>query len=274
MFEKYLQSVRQKAPLIHNITNYVTANDCANMLLAAGASPIMADAPEEAAEITANCQGLNLNMGTLSQSRLTAMLAAGRKASEMKHPIILDPVGIGASQFRKNAAAQLLSQLWVSIVRGNISEIKMLAQGSGAAKGVDADEADGADEESIQTRIRLAKQSAQQLGAVIVATGTVDVVTDGVVVYCIENGHPLMRKVTGAGCQLSALTAAFAAAEPDNLTEAAAAAVCAMGVCGEIAFERMKPEDGNASYRNYVIDAMYHLQPENLKKRGRYQTIK
>ena len=133
-----LQNVRKKRPLIHSITNFVTVNDCANILLACGASPIMSDDEREAAEITSACDGLCINIGTLSSRTIPSMLAAGKKANELCHPVVLDPVGVGASQFRTDTAFKLLNNIHFSVIRGNISEIKTLALGTGSAKGVDA----------------------------------------------------------------------------------------------------------------------------------------
>ncbi len=271
MFGKILENVRQNMPLIHNITNYVTANDCANMVLACGASPIMADDAGEAAEITSICNGLNINIGTLNQRTIPAMLAAGKRANELGQPVVLDPVGAGASRLRTETALMLLQEIRFSVIRGNISEIKALASGSGTTKGVDADVADKISEDNLEEVIEFAKTYAIKTEAVIAITGAIDIVTDGKETYCIRNGHHIMSRITGSGCQLSALTAAFIAANSNRILQATAAAVSAMGLCGEIARERMGPLDGNASYRNYIIDAMYHLTPQQLEKGANYE---
>ena len=271
MFEQIFENVRQKHPLIHNITNYVTVNDCANMLLACGGSPIMADDPEDAVEITAICGGLNINIGTLNQRTIPAMLAAGKRANELGHPVVLDPVGAGASTLRTDTALRLLSEVKFAVIRGNISEIKTLALGSGTTKGVDADVADKVTEENLDGAVAFAKDFARRTGAVAAVTGAIDLVTDGERTFCIRNGRPEMASITGTGCQLSALTAAFVTANPDQPLEAAAAAVCAMGLCGETAHRRMTELDGNSSYRNYIIDAMYRLTPAELEKGAKYE---
>lgn len=271
MFEKIFENVRRKSPLIHNITNYVTVNDCANMLLACGASPIMADDVEEAGEITGICQGLNINIGTLNHNTIPSMVAAGKRANELGHPTVLDPVGAGASRLRTETALRLMEEIRFTVIRGNISEIKTLAQGSGTTKGVDADAADRVTEETLKEAVAFVRRFAAYSGGVVAVTGAVDIVADKERAFCIRNGHPMMTSITGTGCQLSALTAAFVAANPDTPLEAAAAAVCAMGLCGEIGYERMSPVDGNASYRNYVIDAMYHLTSEALEKGAKYE---
>lgn len=271
MLEEMFENVRRRSPLVHNITNYVTVNDCANMLLACGGSPIMADDPEDTVEITAICGGLNINIGTLNRRTIPAMLAAGKRANELGHPVVLDPVGAGASALRTDTALRLLNELKLTVIRGNISEIKTLALGSGTTKGVDADVADKVTEENLDGAVSFAKDFAKRSGAVIAITGAIDIVTDGERAFCIRNGRPEMSAITGTGCQLSALTAAFVTANPDRPLEAAAAAVCAMGLCGELAFRRMTELDGNSSYRNYIIDAMYRLTPAALEEGANYE---
>ena len=271
MFEEIFENVRQKSPLIHNITNYVTVNDCANMLLACGGSPIMADELEDAVEITAICGGLNINIGTLNRRTIPAMFGAGKRANELGHPVVLDPVGAGASTLRTETALGLLKEVKFSIIRGNISEIKTLALGSGTTKGVDADVADRVTEENLDRAVSFAKNFSRKTGAVIAITGAIDIVADGERAFCIRNGRPEMASITGTGCQLSALTAAFVTANSDRPLDAAAAAVCAMGLCGEIAYKRMSDWDGNSSYRNYIIDAMYRLTPTALEEGANYE---
>lgn len=273
MLGELLDSVRQRHPLIHNITNYVTVNDCANILLACGGSPIMADDLDEVEEITALCGGLCVNIGTLNARTIPAMLAAGKKANELGHPAVLDPVGAGASRLRTDTALRLLDQVRFAVVRGNVSEIKTLALGSGSTQGVDADVGDAVTEDSLEEAVRFAKGFAGQTGAVIAITGAIDIVADGERAFCIFNGHPMMSSVTGTGCQLSAMTAAYVTASPDQPLESAAAAVCAMGVCGEQAHQRMGALDGNVSYRNYVIDAVCRLDGETLERYANYRIL-
>lgn len=273
MLNQMLENVQKSCPLIHNITNYVTVNDCANILLACGGSPIMADDVEEVEEITSICGGLNINIGTLNSRTIAAMLLAGKKANALGHPVVLDPVGAGASALRTRTANQLLEQVNFAVIRGNISEIKTLAHGQGTTKGVDADMADAVTEENLPQAVAFAKAFAQKTGAVIAITGAIDLVADAKTAYCIRNGHPMMSTVTGTGCQLSAMTAAYVTANPDAKLEAVAAAVCAMGICGEIAHERLSPLDGNSSYRNYIIDAVCHLDGETLEGRANYQIM-
>ena len=271
MFQKIFENVRKTCPLIHNITNYVTVNDCANIVIACGAAPIMADDKDEVAEITTICSGLNINIGTLNSRTIASMLIAGKRANELNHPVVLDPVGAGASKLRTDTAMQLLDEVKFSVIRGNISEIKTLASGSGTTKGVDADVADKVTEENLGDVVTFAKAFAKKTGAVIAITGAIDIVADSSTAYCIRNGHPMMSSITGTGCQLSAMTAAFVTANPDHPLQAAAAAVAAMGYAGEVAHRRLTEMDGNASYRNYIIDAIYHMTPEMLAKGAKYE---
>ena len=268
MLGEIVSCTRRKKPLVHCITNYVTANDCANLLLSCGASPIMADDPEEAAEIVSQCSGLVLNLGTPDPRKLQAMLLAGREANRLGLPIILDPVGVGCSSFRQNAARSLMSELRFSVIRGNSSEIAALIHKTAAAHGVDAEPA--GESESLENAILLAEKT----GAAVIVTGESDIVTDGRKVFRVLNGHPMMRAVTGAGCQLSALLGAYAAANPGRTLDASLTAACAMGLCGETAYTRLSPQDGNATYRNYIIDAVYNLSPAGLEKGARYEAIR
>ena len=158
-----------------------------------------------------------------------------------------------------------------TVIRGNASEIKALALGRGGAAGVDADLADEITPQNLEKMTAFAKAFAEKTGAVVAVTGAIDIVADSRTAYRIRNGHPMMSAVTGAGCQLSALTAAFVAANPDRPLEAAAAAVCAMGLAGEIAFGRLSPQDGNGTYRNYLIDAIYRMTPQTLEKGADYE---
>ena len=271
MFKDILENVRNTCPLIHNITNYVTVNDCANMIIACGASPIMADDKDEVEEITSICSGLNINIGTLNSRTIDSMLIAGKQANLLKHPVVLDPVGAGASKLRTATAMRLLEEVQFTVIRGNVSEIKTLALGSGTTKGVDADIADRITEENLDDMIYFAKNFAAKTGAVIVITGAIDIVADSKNAYCIRNGHPMMSSITGTGCQLSAMTAAFVTANPEKPLESAAAAVSAMGYAGEIAYNRLSELDGNSTYRNYIIDAIYNMTPEMLEKGANYE---
>lgn len=267
MFKEKSENVRNLSPVVHNITNYVTVNDCANILLACGASPIMADEPLEAADITSICSGLNINIGTLNERTIKSMFISGKKANELNIPVLLDPVGAGASALRTDTAVKLLNEVKFSVIRGNASEIKTLAGESADTKGVDAGETDAINDDMVET----AKKFALKTGAVIAVTGKTDIVTDGTKTFLINNGNKMMSSITGTGCQLSALMTAFAAANKDDILTACAAAVCTMGLCGEKGAGRMTSLDGNSSYRNYIIDAVYNLTGDDLERGAKYE---
>ena len=259
-----LQNVREKGPLVHNITNYVTVNDVANVILACGASPIMSDEPQDVQDITAICGGLNINIGTLNVRTIEGMLAAGHKANELSHMVLLDPVGAGASSLRTNTAVNLMQEIKFDVIRGNISEIKTLAAGSGTTKGVDADVADAVTEENLDEAVVFAKAFSEKSGSIVAITGAIDLVSDGRKCYVIRNGRPEMGRITGTGCQLSGLMTAYLVANPEQKLEAAAAAVCTMGLAGEIGWSYMQKGDGNSTYRNRIIDAIYNMTGEQL----------
>ncbi|SHK52347.1 hydroxyethylthiazole kinase [Selenomonas ruminantium] len=270
LFETW-ENIRQQAPLIHHITNYVTVNDVANITLACGASPVMADDIDEAAEITTLASGLCLNIGTLSQRTIPAMISAARQASKLHHPIVLDPVGAGASYLRTQTAQKLLTTAPITCIRGNISEIKTLVNGAGITKGVDAAAVDCVTAENLAESCTLAKQAANSLKTIVAITGAIDLVADEKSCYVIRNGRPEMSRITGTGCQCSAIVAACIAANPAQPLSAAATAVTAMGLAGEIAYSYMQPEDGNATYRNRIIDTICRLTASDLKKGAQYE---
>lgn len=266
-----LDRVRERRPLIHCITNYVTANDVANLLLACGASPIMADEPEEVEEITDRCAGLCLNLGTPSRRTIPSLMRAGVKAGELGRPVVLDPVGVGASALRLRTAQELMARVTFTVLRGNVSELRALAGGQEHTRGVDAGGADAVTEAELERGVAFAKGTARRTGTVVAVTGAIDLVSDGEQCVVIRNGRPEMGLVTGTGCQLSALTAACLAASPERPLEAAAAAVCAMGVAGELAWARMSPQDGNATYRDRIIDAVCRMDGAALEKGANYE---
>ena len=268
-----VEAVRETAPLIHCITNYVTANDVANLLLAIGARPVMADDPAEAAEITLAARGLCLNLGTLHSTSVPAMYAAGAAADSRSIPLVLDPVGAGSSTFRTQTARELTRALRPAVLRCNPTELSALAGRDGGGAGVDAAPADRITEANLGDSARRIAAQARELGAVVAVTGAVDLVTDGTTCYAVRNGRPEMGRVTGTGCQLSALLTAFLAVQPSKPLEAALGAVCAIGLAGELAWGRMAPGDGNAAYRGRIIDAVYHLSGQALEKGANYEAL-
>ena len=266
-----LENVRAKSPLVHNITNYVTVNDVANVLLAAGGSPIMSDDADDVEDITSICGGLNINIGTLNKNTIPSMFLAGKKANALGHIVLLDPVGAGASRLRTDTANRLMREVRFDAVRGNISEIKTLCTGSGTTKGVDADAVDAVTEANLDNGVQLVKAFAKQTGCIIAVTGAIDLVSDGERCWCIRNGRAEMSRITGTGCQLSALMTAFLVANPDRKLDAAAAAVCMMGLAGEIGWANMQPGDGNSTYRNRIIDAIFNMTGDALEEGAKYE---
>lgn len=268
-----LENVRAGAPLVHSITNYVTVNDCANALLAIGASPIMSDEPADVSDITSICGGLVLNIGTLNERSIAGMFAAGERAGELGHPIVLDPVGAGASALRTQTAGDLLDKLPVSVIRGNMSEVKALAGAAAATRGVDVNPDDAVTEGNLAASAAFARELAAKTGAIVAVTGAIDIVADAERAFAVRNGSPLMGRITGAGCMLTCLVAAFAVANPGARLEAVVAAVASMGLAGQVAQGRMGGMDGNASFRTYLIDALFRLDCKALEAGARVKEL-
>ncbi|MBQ6391807.1 MAG: hydroxyethylthiazole kinase [Eggerthellaceae bacterium] len=268
-----LRNVRSTTPLVHCITNYVTVNDCANALLACGGSPIMSDEPEDVADIQTICGGLVLNIGTLNEQTIAGMRVAGACATELGHPIVLDPVGAGASALRTRTAGELLDAYGVKVIRGNMSEMKAVAGAATTTRGVDVNPDDAVTEDNLAESAAFAKDLAATTGAVVAITGAIDLVADAKRAVAIRNGTPIMGKITGTGCMLSCVTAAYAVANPDMLLEAVVAAVAGSGVAGEMALARMQPVDGNASFRTFLIDALYNMNGEALEAVARIEEL-
>lgn len=273
MFKEIIENVKTKSPLVHNITNYVTVNDCANILLACGGSPIMADDIMEVEDITSICNALVINIGTLNSRTIESMIKAGKKANELNHPVILDPVGAGASKLRTDSTFTLLKEVKFTVIRGNISEIKTVYAGSGSTKGVDADVADSVTDENLDEAILFTKNLSKKLNAVIAITGAIDIVSNSEKSYVIKNGHPMMSKITGTGCMLTSLIGAYCAANKDNTLDATAAAVCAMGLCGELAYKKVKQIDGGtSSLRMHIIDYMSKIDANILEEGAKIES--
>lgn len=262
-FSRILNGVREKNPLVHHITNYVTVNDCANITLAIGASPIMADAAEESAEIAAVSSAVVLNIGTLNPRLIESAIAAALSANESSVPVILDPVGAGASALRNEAVARILGEARVDVIRGNISEVSFIGGLASNTKGVDASDADRCGDAG-----RIASDLASARRCIVAVTGAVDAVSDGARTVRIENGHPALSAVTGTGCMCSSLVGAFCGASPDTLLAGAVAGVLSMGVAGELAHESAGAL-GLGSFRTALIDAVSRLTPEELERRAR-----
>ena len=256
-----LAKIREKKPLIHNITNFVVMNFTANTLLSMGASPVMAHAPNEVEEMVGFAGALVLNIGTLTDDWIKSMILAGIKASELKIPIVLDPVGAGATALRTDSAKRIIDETDISVVRGNASEILSLGNKDSKTKGVDSIH-------SVDDAAESASILARKLATTLAITGPSDFVTDGDRVIHIENGHPLMGTVTGTGCAATSVIGAFLAVNKDPV-HATAAALAYYGFAGEIAAEKASSP---GSFMVALIDALYEITPEMLEKGSRIIT--
>ena len=269
-FAACLQAVREKAPLVQCITNMVTVNDCANVLLAAGASATMAHHPLEVAEAVAGVQALVLNLGAVGDRE--AMYIAGREANRLGVPVVFDPVAAGFTGLRREIARKLLEEIRFAVIRGNASEILALAEDREGGSGVDVAAADTVTESGLPRAAELAQTLSRRTGAVVVLSGAVDVVADGRQALFLRNGSPTMARITGSGCMLSALTGAFCGACPDKPFEAAAAAAASIALAGERAEElRLQKGTGNATFRIDLIDSVFNLTEEQLTQGVRYE---
>jgi hydroxyethylthiazole kinase len=261
-----LQNVRCTKPLVHHITNYVTVNDCANVTLAIGGSPVMADELADALDIVSIAAAVVLNMGTLNERTIPVMLAAGTSANAKGIPVVFDPVGAGASKLRNGTAARLLNEVTLAAVRGNISEIRFLAGLQSHTKGVDASDADITDAGDAR---QAAKSLAKRTGGIVAITGATDIVTDGEKTVSVSNGVAMLGSLTGTGCMCSSLIGCYLGANSDKPFESVVAALLSMGIAGEIAYKRAG-RLGNGSFRAALHDAMSHLDAATLEKRARY----
>lgn len=263
-----LNRLKNKKPLIHNITNYVTVNDCANILLAIGASPIMADDLKESADITSIASALVINIGTLNERTIESMIASGKKANELNIPVVLDPVGAGASLFRNETTKRILEEIKISVLRGNMSEIKFIAGLECETKGVDASESDLKSDSD--EGIKVAKSLAKRFNCTVAITGVCDIVSDGEKSVTIENGTKMLSNVTGTGCMTTALVGGYLGAceTKEDLFIAAISGIVSMGICGEIAEERAG-NIGLGSFHMAIIDAVSNLDEENLLNRSK-----
>jgi len=253
-----LKEIRNQAPLVHNITNFVVMNLTANALLSIGASPVMAHAGEEVEDMASLASALVINIGTLSSHWVEAMVRALRAAERKKIPVVLDPVGAGATPYRTSTAQRLLNSGPIAIIRGNGSEIRALMDSGSKTKGVDS-------LEGPEAALEAARMLSERYGCAVSISGATDFVIKEDRMIRISNGHPLMPKVTGLGCTASALTGAFAAVN-HNFLEAAAGAMAVMGICGELAAEEAL---GPASFQTHFLDWLYRIGEKEIVKRAK-----
>jgi hydroxyethylthiazole kinase len=258
-----LRAMREQKPLVHQITNYVVMNETANATLALGALPVMAHAGEEVEEMSRIASSLVLNIGTLSGHWVDAMLLAGAAASARHIPVVLDPVGVGATAYRTATARRILELVNVTVLRGNAGEIATLVGAAAEVRGV----------ESIATGMEpaeLARTAARRLGVVASVTGPVDYVSDGERVLAVANGDALLATVTGTGCMSSAMTGCFLAAKPGEPLEAAAEALAAFGVAAE---DAARGAEGPGTFHARLYDGLYALDPDTLDERVRIEEL-
>ena len=257
-----LAEVKEKSPLVHHITNYVTVNDCANIVLAVGGSPVMADDEAEVAEMTAIASALVINLGTLNARTVKSMFLAGKKANQLGIPVVLDPVGVGATSFRTTTAEKLMQEIHLAVLRGNMSEIKSLAGIATKTRGVDAID-NGVDGPEI------ARSLAQRLHCSVAITGVQDIISDGIRTGYIDNGDRLLAKVTGTGCMATSLIGCYCGVTRDYYL-AASAGIMTMGLAGEKAVANLTPTAGIGSFKVGLFDAVYNLRPVDLERGGKF----
>jgi hydroxyethylthiazole kinase len=245
--------VREKRPLVHHLTNYVTVNDCANITICAGGAPVMADAPEEVAEMVSFAGALVLNIGTLNAAQVESMILAGGMANDRKIPVILDPVGAGATRFRTETVQRLLDELTITVMKGNVGEIGVLAGAGGKVRGVDSHGLAG-------DVVNIVRDYAKSARLVVVASGATDILSDGKRTLLVKNGHPLMASISGTGCMAASVTGTFCAACEDPL-KASAAALAAFGIAGERAAAGAR---GPFTFKTALFDELAGLTPAEL----------
>ena len=272
-FHEILSVVREQTPLVQCITNFVTVNDCANILLAAGASPTMAQDIREVEEAVAGVNGLVCNMGAIDL--VDSMILAGKRANELGIPVVLDPVAAGGTALRRQLSSRLLDEVHFSSIRGNASEIRALAGQMSRGSGVDVTALDAITRENLPQSVELISDLARRTHSVIAVSGVIDVVSDATQTVLLHNGCATMARITGSGCMLTTLIGAFCAAAPEHPFEATCAAMAVMGICGEIAEKkRLQNKTGNATFRTDLIDAVFNLTEQELKERIRYEVYK
>lgn len=251
-----LSLVKRESPLIHHITNFVTVNDCANIVLALGGSPVMTDDIREVEDMVSISSALVLNIGAVDPHISEAMLLACKKANEVGIPVVLDPVGVGSTTFRTDFTQKILDEMKVSVICGNMSEIKVLAGVKTQVKGVDSTDTTIGGEE-------IAEKLALKLGCIVAATGKKDIITSGGETYIIENGHEMMSRVTGTGCMCTSLIGTYSAVS-NNLLQSAIAGVLTMGLAGEKSFHSLKKNEGTGTFRVRLIDNVSNLTGEEI----------
>lgn len=270
--KKALESVRNEAPLVQCITNFVTVNDCANIILAAGGSPSMAHDKREVEDSVAASRALVCNMGAIEDT--DAMILAGKEANRLGIPVVLDPVAVGGTQLRRDCAKRLLEEVSFTAIRGNASEIKYLAGQETLGSGVDVSQEDAVTVGSLMSTAELVKDLAKKTGSVIALSGETDIISDGNEVVLLKNGCATMSKITGSGCMVTSLIGAFCGAAGDDSMTAVCAAMAMMGIAGEAAEKkRIEKGTGNATFRTDLIDAVFNMTGDELTEGAVYEIL-
>lgn len=273
--KEILEDARLLKPLIHHITNYVTCNDCANVTLAIGGRPVMADEIIEVSEMVSISNSLVLNIGTLCEKKLSSMIIAGKTANKLNIPIVLDPVGAASTSFRKKAVEKLLKDLKISVIKGNLSEIKTLNGIISKGSGVDSLE----EAPSVHSLKAIALELSLKTGAIVAITGEKDIISNGEKTYCIENGNYMLSNVTGTGCMCSSIIGVFCGTASlknnDDYLTATTSAILTMGIAGEIALENISgiENHGTGSFKIKLMDAIFNINYNDIVKRGKYYEI-
>ncbi len=264
-FAQLLSDVKTKKPLVHHLTNYVTVNDCANIVLALGGSPVMADDAGEVEEMVSIASALVINIGTLNSRTIETMLLSGKKANQLGIPVVLDPVGAGATALRSNTAARLIQEVKLAVLRGNMSEIKVIAGIDARTRGVDS--VDGG-----AGGVEVALSLAKRLGCTVAITGAQDIISDGSRTGLIANGTPLLSKITGTGCMATSLIGCYAGVTADSYL-AACAGLITMGLAGEKAATGFNQAQGIGTYKVKLMDGIDQLTSEDMIQGGKYSQI-
>ena len=266
---KLLCNLREKNPLVHQITNYVTINDCANITLAIGGSPVMAEDIHEVREMVSLASSLVINIGTLNSVIIESMIEAGKMANELNIPVILDPVGVGATTYRTETCKRIINEVKLAVIRGNLSEIKTIYGIETITRGVDASESFSADSDEFTKEKQMARDFAIKFNTVVVITGAVDIISDGKTLYTASNGHKIMSRVTGTGCMCTSVIGCYLGAGDNNLI-AALAGIVSMGIAGETAYESLdKNSEGSGTFKVKMLDAIYNLSEGIIMKRSK-----
>ncbi|NMA83775.1 MAG: hydroxyethylthiazole kinase [Epulopiscium sp.] len=259
-----IHKTKETNPLIHCLTNHITINDCANIILAVGGKPIMAEHVEEVGNITKNAKALVINIGNINDARIDAIFLSGKIASKNNIPIIFDPVGVAGSPFRKDLSKKILQELKPNIIRGNISEIKALSNITTKATGIDIHPSDVPTDKNIDQLTDIVKELSVKQDAVIVATGKTDIIADHHSLYLVSNGVDMLSQITGTGCMCTSLIAAYCS--HGDLLTASVAATTIMGVCGELAKEN---SNGIGSFKISLFDHLYQVSNQMIQERGK-----